>query len=150
MRAFIFILSLVGALIPVEAFAQTNELYLTFTHQSRHQEFEWRLPFSRILATPEWNMESGKIPLAPDKAWQIAKDWFKPYGSKNPVFVSFEVRPFIMKQVPTERLDASYCKRFYYRFHFVPALLDTMDVYVLMDGTVVEPTKKPQQGEWYY
>jgi len=147
MRAFIFILSLFGVLISAPAATETNAEYLIFTHQSRHQAFEWHFYFSRMLATPEWNAEIDKIPLAPDKAWQIAKGWFKTYGCDHPELVSIEIRPFI-RESEAGHIDKRLAKRFYYRIHCVPASLDTMYVYILMDGTVVEPTEKPVKDLW--
>jgi hypothetical protein len=148
MRVFFYIWSLLAVLISAGA-AETNSEYLTFTYQSRHQDFEWHFYFSRMLATPEWNMDTLKIPLAPDKAWCIAKKWFKKYGCDNPELVSIDIRPFIIEQyTKNDKIDSRLSKRFYYCITCVPEFLDSMKVYVLMDGTVVEPIQEPRKGLW--
>jgi hypothetical protein len=92
MRAslFIFVLALSPSL---QAFAglSTNE-FILFKHQSRHQAYEWRLSEARLLATPEWSFDGHKIPLGPDKAWQIARVWLKKHGHDSPELVSITLR----------------------------------------------------------
>ena len=100
-----------------------------------------------MLATPEWNVDSEKIPLPPDKAWQIAKGWFKTNGCPAPELVSIEIRPFIREQ-EVGHIDKRLAKRFYYQIVCVPAFLDSMDVYVLMDGSIIEPIEEPRKNLW--
>jgi hypothetical protein len=67
-----------------------------FKHQGRRQAYEWRISEARIAATPTWRMDAKKAPVAPDKAWRIAKDWFKKQGKSQPDFVMMEIRPFVI------------------------------------------------------
>src|SRR5207249_5416310 len=56
--------------------SDTNEFTL-LKHQARRQAYEWRVSEARILATPEWSIDATNAPVAPERAWKIAKDWFK-------------------------------------------------------------------------
>ena len=149
MRVVIFILSLLSTVYSFEAPAQTNDHCLVYTYQARHGDFEWHMYFSRMLATPEWNMDSEKIPLQPDKAWQIARSWFRTNNCANPELVSIEIRPVVREQEATGDIDQRLAKRFYYRIQCIPGFLDTMVVYVLMDGSVLEPIREPPNNFWW-
>jgi hypothetical protein len=129
------------------AFAAEVSDYLIKSYQSRHQKFEWHFQFSRVLATPEWDIEKASVPLDPGKAWQIAKKWMKKHGCENPQLISIEISPFI-REAEIEDLDPRLSKRFYYSIRCVPAIFDTMMVYVLLDGSVLEPLQEPHKGEW--
>jgi hypothetical protein len=154
MRVIIIVLSLLGTLFSVEAFAQTNDHCLEFTYQARHGDFKWQMYFSRMLATPEWDMSSEKIPLEPDKAWLIARDWFRTNNCANPELISIEIRPVVLEHEAGvgeggAYIDKRLSKRFYYRIHCIPGELDTMVVYVLMDGSVLEPMREPPKDFWW-
>jgi hypothetical protein len=142
MRALALVV-LVGLVVPelAQAEGNTNELSL-FKHQGRRQAYEWRISEGRIAATPKWDIDRHKIPVAPEKAWQIAKAWFKKQGRSRPDLVRLEIVPFVRdidlgaerKRVLKDLLD-----RYYYRIECVPAVFDSMVVVVLMDGSVLEP-----------
>jgi hypothetical protein len=118
-----------------------------FTHQGRHQAYEWLIPESRILKTPEWKIDSAACPLAPDKAWQIAKRWLEKNDRSGSTLVHIQIVPFI-REGESPVLEKRLGKRFYYRIEVIPAMFDTMLVYVLLDGTVVEPrNRKPLEPE---
>src|SRR5262245_27702452 len=62
-----------GIITPIKAW--TNGL--SFERQGFSEILHWEVTQERILATPEWNPETQAIPLAPDKAFQIAQAWLK-------------------------------------------------------------------------
>jgi hypothetical protein len=137
MRKFIAHIALLLA-AQLSAFGYTNEITL-LKYQSRRAAHEWRISEARILATPEWKMGSKKVPVSPDKAWQIAQDWFKKEGRGGAGdFVSIEIRSFD---------PGGYSKKLrgkcYYRVECIPAPFDSMLVVILMDGTVLEPLRIP-------
>lgn len=114
-----------------------------FTHQGRRQAYEWHFPEPRILKTPEWKIDSAPCPLAPDKAWQIAKRWLEKHDRSGSTLVRIQILPFI-RDGESPELEKRFGKRFYYRIEVIPAVFDSMLVYVLMDGTVVEPQPRKQ------
>jgi hypothetical protein len=116
----------------------TNEFTL-FKHQARRAAYEWRISEARILATPEWKMGRKKIPVSPDKAWQIAQDWFRKQGRGGAGdFVSMEIRSFDPSGTNTNLRG-----RYFYRIECSPMQFDYMLVVVLMEGTVLEPKHIP-------
>jgi hypothetical protein len=142
MRALVIIV-LVGLFVPesAQAAGSTNELSL-FKHQGRRQAYEWRISEARIAATPKWNIDRHRIPIAPEKAWQIAKAWFKKQGRSRPDLVRLEIVPFVRDidlSAEQKRLLKSLLDRYYYRIECVPAVFDSMVVVVLMDGSMLEP-----------
>lgn len=125
--------------------SSTNDWSL-FKHQGRRKAYEWRISEARIASTPRWNIDGGKIPVAPDKAWRLAKAWLAKQNLVTPDFVRMEVRPFVLDSGFTseQRLRLkNVLGRYYYRVECVPAVFDTMVVVVLMDGTVLEPIQIP-------
>jgi hypothetical protein len=58
-----------GMITPLKAW--TNGL--SFERQGAREILHWEVTDERILATPEWNPETQPMPLAPDKAFQIAR-----------------------------------------------------------------------------
>ena len=131
----------------LSAFAagDTNEFTL-FKHQARRTAYEWRISEARIRATPEWKMGSKKIPVSPDRAWQIAQDWFRKQGRGGVGdFVRMEIRSF-----DPSGASKSLRGRCFYRIECIPMQFDSMLVVVLMDGTVLEPRRipnlPPQEG----
>ena len=117
--------------------SDTNEFTL-LKHQARRQAYEWRVSEARILATPEWSIDATNAPVAPERAWKIAKDWFKKKDRGEPDLVRMELRPFDLSG-ETKGLR----KRFFYRIECSPMQFDYMIVIVLMDGTVLEPRPIP-------
>lgn len=131
--------------------SSTNEWSL-FKHQGRHQAYEWRISEARIASTPRWDIDTAKIPVTPDKAWRIAKDWFKKQNQEHPAFVKMEVRPFVLDNElspETRSRLKDVLGRYYYRIECIPAAFDSMVVVVLMDGSVLEPVPIPDLAlEW--
>jgi hypothetical protein len=120
---------------PVLSYAagDTNEFTL-FTSRADGQKFEWRISESRLSATPAWSPDSQSIPLAPDKAWQIARDWSQAHGYSKPHLAMIWLQPF---NTPKTSEDAH--GRFYYRIDCSsPEHSVHSSVVVLMDGTVLE------------
>jgi hypothetical protein len=138
MRTFVAI-SWLAILAPASLLAvgDTNEFTL-FKHQARRQAYEWRISEARILATPEWSIGVTNIPVSPDRAWQIAKDWSSKQAHGEPDLVRMEIRWF-----DPSGTSKSLRKRFYYRIDCIPMQFDSMLVVILMDGTVVEPKLIP-------
>jgi hypothetical protein len=116
----------------------TNEVTL-FKHQARRQAYEWRISKARILATPEWRIGSKKVPVSPDKAWQIAQDWFRKQGRGGAGdFVRMEIRSFDISGTSKDLRGKCF-----YRIECSPLQFDYMVVVVLMDGTVLQPERIP-------
>jgi hypothetical protein len=116
----------------------TNEFTL-FKHQGRRAAYEWRISEARILATPEWKIDSKKIPLSPGKAWRIVQDWHRRQGAAG---AGDLVRMEICQFYPS-KLGKNVRGRYYYRIEFIPRQFDSMLAVVLMDGTVLEPRGIP-------
>jgi hypothetical protein len=124
--------------------ASTTNEWSLFKHQGRHQAFEWRIPEGRIASTPRWKIDSARIPVAPDRAWRIAKSWFKKQKQPRPDFVRMEIRPFVLDSDLSSEMRRRLehlLDRYYYRIECIPAVFDSMFVVVLMDGTVLEPVR---------
>jgi hypothetical protein len=140
----------------VHAFGGTSNHVVIVIHrgQTAGQFYEWRVSETRLLATPEWSIDATAIPIAPGKAWQIAKNWFEKRGEPRPDFVKIEICP-VVPETEATRLDDRLRKRFYYRVECsslrriedAPKKLDYTSVIVLMDGTVVEPKLATEKGE---
>jgi hypothetical protein len=139
MRTLVVIpLLLLAAQLSALAAGDTNEFTL-FKHQARRAAYEWRISEARILATPEWKIGSKKIPLSPDRAWQIAQEWFRKQGQGGAGdFVRIEIRSF-----DPGGYSKSLRGKCYYCVESIPRAFDSMLVVVLMDGTVLEPRGIP-------
>ena len=137
MRSILFHILLLGSVFAMNA-ADTNE-FILMKHQGRRQAYEWPITQARILASPEWDAATAKIPLSPDRAWKIARDWFKEQGVSAPDLIAITIRPFVVQG--TSFRPTTLEKRFFYRIDCVPAALDSMVVIILLDGTVVEPRR---------
>lgn len=146
-RRFIYVLLGVftlTVLADIPVFAEGNAEIILFKYQGLHQAYEWRVSETRMLATPEWNIDMTNIPIGPDKAWQAAKNWFKKQGKDRPDFVRIEIWPVIPESEST-KLDQKLKKRFYYRVECSPQHhvegtdFSYMYVLVLMDGSVLDP-----------
>jgi hypothetical protein len=111
--------------------------------------YQWRLSADRMLATPEWIPEKQAIPLPPDKAARLGGDWL----SKNSFF------QYTLQSIEVLRYPSPYVgdpgpqlrKRFYYRLKYDapehPSVMPSMYVYVLLDGSVLEPTLTPSKAK---
>jgi hypothetical protein len=142
------LVSFLAMVFPLSAsLAEEQTDYLIKKHRSRHQDFEWRFHVSRLLSTPEWDIDTAQPPLGPEKAWKIARQWLEKHGCERPTLVSIEIAPFV-REGETWDIDARLSKRFYYTVRCIPAYLDIMIVYLLMDGSVVEPLQEPHDEMW--
>ena len=88
---------------------------------------------ARLLKTPEWKTNESNPPLSPREALRIAR-------LRLPDFVT---SPKEWRLLAVE-LSQEYCsKRWYYKANFVKHIIASFPpqfgVYILMDGTVVEP-----------
>jgi hypothetical protein len=94
---------------------------------------EWSISESRVLATPKW-IPGESIPLPPDKAWRIARDWFQAHGFSKPRLVTMSIQG--ISSLKTGDIP----DRFYYLIWY-SSPKPSMDskVVILMDGTVLEP-----------
>jgi hypothetical protein len=134
MRTLI-ITSWLALIAPALAYAagDTNEFTL-FTSRAEGQKFEWRISESRLLATPTWDPDSQSIPLSPDKAWHIARDWSQEHGYSKPRLMMLFLQPF-----NSPKASEAAKGRFYYRIDCrSPEHSVHLSVVVLMDGTVLE------------
>ena len=134
MRTLI-IMSWLVLVSPVLSYASgdTNEFTL-FTSRVEGQKYEWRISDSRAIATPTWNPDSQTIPLSPDRAWQIARDWAQAHGYSKPRLMMVGIQ----EVHPPEASEASR-GRFYYKVDCKsPKHSVHLSVVVLMDSTVLE------------
>jgi len=141
MRTFI-ITSWLFLVAPLLGYAAggTNEFKL-FTYRANGEKSEWRISTSRVLATPEWKPGTNSIPLSPDRALQIAREWCLKKGFVEPELTSLWIQPF-------PRTDVG--SRFYYNINIHcrnPARSNSMSVVVLLDGTVLEPRSVPDDAQ---
>ena len=139
MKTLLAILCLTGALLQTARCAYTNGL--SFNLQTLRGTYDWAVSAERILATPEWIPKTQAIPLAPDKACQLAKDWLKKHD-----FSQFELETFQLFRYPAPYVGnpgEKLRRRFYYRIEYQFPHFAMMYVYVLLDGTVLEPTLSP-------
>jgi RNA polymerase sigma factor (sigma-70 family) len=94
----------------------------------------WRVSESRVLATPEW-IPDKTIPLSPDKAFEIARDWSLSHGYHNSQLDTIRIQRF-----GALKNDEVINSRFYYQVVCrSPEKTSAVTVIVLMDGTVIEP-----------
>jgi hypothetical protein len=118
-----------------------------FVHQGLRRKYEWHIPYSRLLQSSKSSLPDDVPELGGHQAWQIAQTWLTGHGSEEPKCVSCETLGVIINpcDIPWNYVGAI---RHFYRIRCEVALFDTMDVYVLMNGTVVEPTPTPARDEW--
>jgi hypothetical protein len=135
-----------GIITPIRAW--TNGL--SFERQGAHEILHWEMTDERILATPGWDPETQPIPLAPDKAIQIARAWLKTHGYKEyDLLESIEILRYPNNSGrERERLKRRYYYKLQFSFNFrdhrpVVVIGSGMPVYILMDGSVLELTKVP-------
>jgi hypothetical protein len=98
----------------------------------------YRVSYERLDRTPSWNPEAGPLPLAMDRAVQVARQWL---AKQNPTFEGFRPSNFSLMRVS----EGGGAQRWVWIIHFDAKLGDRwlgslgFEAYVLMDGTVVEP-----------
>jgi len=115
-----------------------------FRYQGLHEANQWVISEVKILATPEWDIDAATIPIAPERAWRIAKDCLAKKGFPKPQLVQIQLQPFVSESESTQ-LNPGVQKRYYYRIQCSPAphvegtQFDCAYVFILMDGSVLEP-----------
>ena len=115
-----------------------------FRYQRLHEADQWIISEDRILETPTWDINVASIPVAPEKAWRIAKDSLAKQGFSQPQLVKIEIRPFVPESESTQ-LNPAVRQRFYYGIQCSPAPhiegkpFDLAYIFILMDGSILEP-----------
>jgi hypothetical protein len=120
--------------------------------QANHQNerYVWTISKERVATLPVWH-KGAALPLSPQQAEAIAYAW-----TRRQTIVGFiPDRPSTISLVQFQGLidnthPAPFPNRYFYKVHFGPP--DGKDrfwtVHVLMDGSIVEPTKKePNQPQ---
>lgn len=135
MRTLI-IISLLLVLPVCTVMAQNTNRELTVLTQRNYMGPTniWRVSESRVLATPDW-IPGKTIPLLPDKAFEIARDWSLSHGYHDPQLDTIRIQRF-----GSLKNDEAIHSKFYY--HVVcssPDKTPAATVIILMDGTVIEP-----------
>lgn len=100
--------------------------------------YQWILSLEPPLRLPHW--EKGKEPpLSPGEAEKRAYAWTR----KQPLAGYIPERPF---QVTLAKLPAPYDQHYFYKVHYGSEAGKTTfwTVFLLMDGTLVEPTRMPK------
>ena len=110
-----------------------RELTVMTQHSFMGPTNVWRVSESRVLATPDW-IPGKTIPLSPDKAFEIARDWSLSHGYRDPQLDTIRLQRFVALKG-----DEAIHSKFYY--HVVcssPEKTPAATVIILMDGTVIE------------
>jgi len=143
MKTFITILCSIFLLIEGRVCAQTTGSYTSHL-QTERGTYTWDIGSDRLYATPEWTSETNAIPLSFDKACQLGRDWLTKHDLRR--YGLDEARLLSFPAVNIAAMSHGKAKRrFYYWIMYRSEAFDAgfMYVYVLMDGTVVEPTLTP-------
>ena len=146
MKTLVTLLCMMVFLVETKVCAQTNG-YSSHL-QTRLGSYTWDISADRLLATPEWASEAQPIPLSLDKACQLGRDWLEKHGMTG--FSLEEVK--LWRYPDAISIYSSHGKtkrRFYYQLTYRSESpdMDLMYVYVLLDGSVVEPKLVPLTGK---
>lgn len=112
--------------------------------QTRQGKYTWNISADRFYGTPEWTPEAQPIPVSLDKACQLGKGWLAKHHLAG--FSLDEVKLCRYPDAVGVALWYGKAKRrFYYKLKYRSESpdMDFMYVYVLLDGTVVEPKLTP-------
>ena len=142
MKTFAIVFSFIFLLIETGICDETYgyKLGARFTHGN----YRWNIGVDQLSSTPEW-IETKPIPFPLEKACQLGKDWlnkhgFTKYGLDEVRLISY---PDVRALAYSHNENKARQRFFYelmYRSEDIQNVGDnTMYVYVLMDGTVVEP-----------
>jgi hypothetical protein len=123
-------------------YGQTNGF--TSHLQTRQGSYTWEITGDRLSSTPTWNSETQAAPLSLDKACQLGRAWLAKNGFAKADFDEARVVGYpeawmvLASKGKTQR-------HFYYWLMYRTGDFggSFMYVYVLMDGTVVEPKLTP-------
>lgn len=139
MKTFIIILTLTVLLSQTGLCAEGNG-YVSHLQNSRGS-YTWTISADRFDSTPVWASEGDPLPLSFDKACGLGKDWLARHS-----FAKFYLDEARLQGYPNvEMPHGKTPRRFYYWLMYHSENFDGgfMYVYVLMDGSVVEPKFTP-------
>jgi hypothetical protein len=142
MKTFIAILCLMVFLVEAGVCAQPDGF--TSHLQTRQGSYTWQISPDRLHATPEWVSEAQPVPLSLDKACQLGRGWLEKHG-----MTGFSLEEAKLWRYPDAiSIYISHGKtgrRFYYQLTYRSESpdMDLMYVYVLLDGSIVEPKLTP-------
>jgi hypothetical protein len=117
---------------------------MTEKSQTLRGIYEWAITEKQILATPEWT-DSQPIPLTIDKALQLAKEWLGKHDYSRFHLNEIRLLPYLAPwETPPNfphTIQDDLRKRYYYWIEYSSGTGngDYIYVYVLLDGTVIEP-----------
>jgi hypothetical protein len=105
------------------------------SYQCRRDKFIWTVSEQKLATWPKWNIDKESIPLQPEKAYRIARQWItKKYPS--PVLTKIT----LLSLYPE---DKEFKGRYVYVIDFITGTFDSMVAVVLLNGKVLEP-----EGGW--
>src|SRR5207244_4001003 len=106
--------------------------------------YTWEISVERLYATPQWISEAGPIPVSFDKASESARAWLDKHGFKERNLLEARLCSWPDPMAVTIEHDKGKI-RFYYQLIYNSELpnMSGMYVFVLMDGSIVEPTFAP-------
>jgi|HubBroStandDraft_5_1064220.scaffolds.fasta_scaffold201889_1 hypothetical protein len=146
MKTFLLIFALVVLLNEAGRCDQTEGY--TSHLQTQLGSYTWEISAARLTSTPQWNSETQPVPLSVDKACQLGWAWLAGHH-----FQKFNLDEARLQSYPNASIAAmtpgSAPRRFFYWLMYRSGDFDGgfMYVYVLMDGTVVEPTLTPTKAQ---
>jgi hypothetical protein len=141
MKYLVILFCFTAAFVQAAVSALTNEM--SFTSGTLRGIYQWRVSEQRLLATPEWTPEAQAIPLAPDKACRLGAEWLAKHN-----LAQFELQSIQVFRYPSPYAGdpgVQLRKRYYYRLEYHSKRVEMMYVYVLLDGTVLEPSLTPSK-----
>ena len=122
------------------AFGEDNTRILLYSEVRRSgQTNEWWLPYARLETLPRWNPAHEEAPVSLSRAIALATNWVV---SKEGPGIGYIDEIHIASFHSTAK---TFRYVYYYRIIFQARWADYMGCIVLMDGTVLEPEKKPQR-----
>lgn len=143
MKTFITILCSMFLLVEAGVCAPSIGNY-TCHLQTKQGTFTWDISSDRLYATPGWDSDTNAIPLSLDSACQLGRGWLGKHD-----FHRFHVEHIGLECFPDPisvwMQGDKVKKRFFYQIEYRSEhdSYDIMYVFVLLDGTVVEPTLTP-------
>ena len=124
---------------PVHAQLKVDEMVkLTRTHFGDGTNLYWRVSPERLDKTPEWD-PGQPLPISIKKAVGIAKDYVKKLYPDKPADVVRVELDHVSYKLPGDNKNLR--ERWIHVIHFDSATIP-VDVYILMDGSIVEPVRK--------
>ena len=128
---------LLGLLSPSSSLPGDRELGSTVDPDGTTRTY--RVSYATLDRSPAWSPAAGAPPLSWAEALEAGKRWLR---TENPEFTDFRCEQFNLRRVE-ERAGE---ERWIWDLSFEPKLKDRwlpvpdLEVYLLMDSTVIEPT----------